>query len=278
MCPFVRHVGTLSGAPPKGSPVSGRLLAVLVVVALAGCGGSTPPPSETVTPAPVPESTPAEPGVAVENDRVDGPLLGSAHAASLADGYSRVVELGVTADDDPHLAYRETLTVGESGRSLRTRVYEGPETARFVPDAEDAVTARSESYEAGDVRARRRTVDGRTERVDGPGGAPPLEAPLLTTDDAALVVAVLEGATVVDRTPNGGVRLRGERVRLSAVPDFLERPRNVTVRATVRGDGRVTRVAVRYLATLDGEGVAVSLDVSWSSQAEPIVEPEWYGG
>jgi hypothetical protein len=259
--------------------VSGRLLAVLLAIVLAGCGGSAPPPTETVTPAPVPASTPAEPGVAaVENERVDGPLLGSAHAASLDDGYSRVVELGVTAGDGQRLSYRETLTVGDSGDSLRTRDYEGPETARFVPDSESAAAARSESYETGDVRARRRTVDGRTTRVDGAGGAPPLESPLPTTDDGALVVAVLEGATVVDRTPNGGVRLRGESVRPSAVPDFLEAPRNVTVRATVREDGRVTRMEVRYLATLDGESVAVALDVTWSTQAEPVVDPAWYGG
>lgn len=255
------------------------MLAVLVVLVLAGCGGSPPPPEETVTPAPVPDATPAAPGdVAVEDGRVDARRLGAVHAATLEAGYSRVVELGVTAGEGRYLTYRETLTLEGSNASTRSRVYEGPGTPRFVPDLGSATEARSERYAAGEVRAQRRTVDGRTTRAYGAGGAPPLESPLPALADGPLVAALLEGSTVVGRSANGGVRLRGEDVRPAVVPDYLEDPRNVTVRATVRADGRVTAVEVRYLATLHGESVAVVLDVRWSPPAEVVEEPEWVGG
>lgn len=260
--------------------MDGRLLVVALAVVLAGCSGGVPTGStevaETLTPAPVPEDVDPESGVpGVEDGQVDGTLLGAAHADSLDGAHTRVVHFHVSGGDGMYVDFRETRTVGASNESLRIRAYEGPGTARFVPDEADATTARSERYARGDAVGQRRTVDGRTERVRDSGPAPPT-SPVPELDDGSLVAGLLEDASTSGRTPGGDVRLVGDAVAPAVVPEYLEDPRRVTVRATARGDGHVPHVTVRYLASLDGENVSVTLDVYWLSRSDPVVTPGWY--
>lgn len=266
--------------------MQGRLLLVVVLAAtLAGCGGSVPAaPAEdrpTVTPLPVPESdgTRSNPAGVVDsavdgNGSVDGEQLGAAHADTLDPGYTRVVDLAVAGPDGRHLAYRGARTVGASGDVLREREYRGPWTARYVPDATNATSARSVRYETDGDSAQRRTVDGTTARTDG-GEVPALEAPVPPLADAAFVAALLDDATVAERTESGGARLTGTAVDGAVVPDPFGPPRNVSVRATVRGSGRVTHVALRYETTVDGERRTVTQDVYWSPPSVPVVRPGW---
>ena len=260
----------------------GRLLAVALAVVLAGCSGAVPSSSteevETLTPAPVPEDVDSESGVpGIEDGRVDGAILGAAHADSLDGAHTRVLHFHISAGEGVYLDFRETRTVGAVNESLRTRSYEGPGTAQFVPDEADATTARSERYARGDAVGQRRTVDGRTEQIRDSGPAPPA-SPVPELDDASLVAGILENASTSGRTPGGDVRLVGDAVAPAVVPEYLENPRRVTVRATVQADGHVPHVTVRYLASLEGENVSVTLDVYWLSRSDPVVEPDWYEG
>lgn len=256
----------------------GRVVGIVLVVVVAGCSGTVPTGStedaETLTAAPVPEgadSGPDVPGVA--GGRVDGSRLGAAHADSLEDSHTRVVHVHVTGPDGIYLDFRETRTVGGSNASLRTRVYEGPGTARFVPDDSSATSARSERYAGDRGYGQRRTVDGRTDRIGG--SVPPLASAVPGLDDAALVAALLGNATVEERS-EGTVRLVGTQIAPAAVPDYFKNPRRATVRATVRDDGYIPHVSVRYGASLDGQNVSVTQDVYWLSRADPVVAPDWY--
>lgn len=256
----------------------GRVVGIVLVVVVAGCSGTVPTGStedaETLTAAPVPEGTESGSDVpGAEGDRVDGAGLGAAHAESLEGGYTRVVHIHVSGPDGIYLDYRETTIVGVSNASLRTRIYEGPGTARFVPDDPDATSARSERYASDQGVGHRRTVDGQTDRVRG--SVPPLVPAVPELDDAALVAALLENASVEERT-EGSVRLVGATLTPAAVPDYLSDPRRATVRATVRGDGHVPHVSARYGASLDGENVSVTQDVYWLSRPDPVVAPGWY--
>lgn len=266
--------------------MQGRLLLLVVLAAtLSGCGGSVPAaPAEdrpTVTPLPVPEADGAEPDLAGVGDgsvdgngTVDGERLGAAHAGTLDGGYTRVVDLVVTGEDGRYLDFRGARTVGASGDVLREREYRGPWTARYVPDATNASSARSVRYETAERRVQRRTVDGATARTDG-GDVPALESPVPSLGDERFVAALLANATVTERTESGGARLTGTAVDGAAVPRSFGPPRNVSVRATVRGSGRVTHVTVRYETTVDGEPVSVTQDVYWSPPSVPVVPPEW---
>lgn len=256
----------------------GRVVGIVLVLVVAGCSGTVPTGStedaETLTAAPVPEA--AESGTdvpGVGSGRIDGSRLGAAHAESLEGGHTRVVHVHVSGPDGAYLDLRETTTVGLSNASLRTRSYEGPGTARFVPDDPSASSARSERYAGAQGVDHRRTVDGRSDRVRG--SVPSLAPAVPELDDAALVTALLENASVEERSA-GTVRLVGSAVAPAAVPDYLEDPRRVIVRATVRADGHVPHVSVRYGASLDGQNVSVTQDVYWLSRPDPVVAPGWY--
>jgi hypothetical protein len=260
----------------------GRLLAVALAVVLAGCSGTLPPEAtddvETVTAVPVPEDAGPETGVPGSGEgQVNASLLGDAHAESIAGAHTRVLHFHITGGTGLYVDFRETRSVDASNGSLRTRVYEGPGTARFVPDAEGVTSARSERYASGGWVSRRRTVEGRTAHVLPSGPAAP-ESPIPELDDDELVAAIFENATVVGETPGGDARLVGNDVHPALVPDYLEIPRRVNVRATARSDGHVPHVTVRYLATFQGENVSVTLDVYWLSRSDPVVRPDWAHG
>ena len=103
------------------------------------------------------------------------------------------------------------------------------------------------------------------------------DAPAGDPTEAAVVEALLDGANVVGGGSSPGYRVAASGVDPAAVPGILEAPRNGTVRASVRRDGRVTRIEVRYEATLDGRPVAVEQTLEWTRPSEPV-RPAWADG
>lgn len=251
-----------------------RVALLVVVVALAGCSGASVESdgaTPTVTPAPVPE---ADNGERIEGPMVDGARRGRAHALTLSLPHTRVHDLKISHNGTVLLEYRETATKGPGEESRLRRTYSGPLTSRFVPFVNDASSAREERYVTPDRVARRQAVDG-TERERSANGPPALVAPLLVTDDGALVAALLDGGRIAERTRSLGARLSHDRIHPRALPQLLDDPRNESLSATIRGDGRVTRIGIRYEATLGGEPVVVEQTFRWERPTEPV-EPEWF--
>jgi hypothetical protein len=262
MCTFVDVAGTVTTSRARNQPVRGRILVVACLLLLSGCSGATSGgsgPTETVTPAPVPspdgaDRTAAPGGPGMENGTVGGRALAERHTESLTVPRRRVVRLRVETVNGTLLSYREDRTITD-GASFQRRRYEGPATARFVPDSRNATSARETRYDNGTVATRRQFVDG-TEQG---GAAPPLAAP--TPVDVA---ALLDGATVVDRTASGGYRVSKRSVVGTVVPGFLTGAREGAVRASIRADGRITRLSVRYDARVGDRRVVVAQAVRWT--------------
>jgi hypothetical protein len=248
-----------------------RSLLVVGLLIVAGCNAPADAPADdtaatTVTPAPVPSpnATDREGGVdgpGIADGVVDGPALGAAHADSLVGDHTRVATLRVEAGNETLLVYRESNAV-TSGATLLQRTYEGPATARFVPDDRTATTARAVRYEDADGTRRWRVVDGQRRPETR------LVAPV-TVDDRETVAAFLDGAVVVSRTPSLGYQVSARSVPEAAVPGFLTAPRDGAVRAVLREDGRVVRLSVRYGARSNGRQVSVTREVTWIPGADP---------
>jgi len=267
--------------------VYGRAVLVACLLVLAGCNGAPagdPTEAATVTPAPVPDAadrpdpgsnTSDAPDIGVVDGTVDGAALGAAHAEVRRIPHTRIHEVSVRAGDATLLEYRGVLTiVGTESRRLKE--YAGPATARYLPGDADAKSAREERYVADGETQVRRTVDGTLRESDG---SPPgrFRAPVDVGDEAAVVEALLDGATVVGGGSSPGYRVVASGVGPAAVPGVLEAPRNGTVRASIRRDGRVTRIEVRYEATLDGRPVAVEQTLEWTRPSGPV-RPAWADG
>ncbi len=243
-----------------------RALVVVCLLAVAGCNAPAGAPAdegvtETVTPAQVPSPEATDrgdggvDGPGIEDGVVDGAALGAAHADSLVGNRTRLATLRVEAGNETLLAYRESRAVTAEATLLR-RSYEGPATARFVPETSTATAARTVRYEDGNGTRRRTVVDGE-RRPDARLVTP------MTVDNRATVAAFLDGAVVVSRTPSLGYQVSARSVSEAAVPGFLTAPRDGTARAVLREDGRVVRLSVRYGARLDGRRVSVTQEVSW---------------
>jgi hypothetical protein len=267
MCTFVQDGGgSVTTTRARRQTVRGRrLLLVACLLVLAGCGSAPAggPDPTTVTPAPVPspeeggrDAVPA--GLGIENGTVDGATLVARHADSLSVPRRRVVTFRVETGEATLLSYRENRTV-LGGLSLRRRTYEGPATARFVPDATDATSAREVRFDNGTAATRRGFVDGLTRDDD----APPLVAPVLE-DGGAEIAALLDGAAVVERPPSSDYRVSNGRVADAAVPEFLTDVSDGSVRASVGPDGRIRRLTVRYDARVGDREVSVIQELHWT--------------
>lgn len=254
----------------------GRVVLLVVLVALAGCSGASVESdgaTPTVTPAPVPENDASDDRV--EGPTVDGAERGRAHDLTLSLPHTRIHDLKISHNDTVLLEYQETATEGPNDESRLRRAYSGPLTGGFVPYVDNVSSAQEERYVTTERVARRQIVDG-VERERSANGPPALVVPLLVTDDGALVAALLDGGRIDERTRGLGARLSHDRIHPRAIPQFLDTPRNGTLSATIREDGRVTRIAIRYEATLNGEPVVVEQTFRWERPTEPV-EPEWVG-
>lgn len=244
-----------------------RLLAVAGLLVLAGCGAvpaDDPTPDEAVTPAPVPSSTgelgaAASQGPAVENGTAVGPAVEARHAASLSVPYRRVLRLRVDTPNETLLAYNENLTRVSGGNAVLERHYAGPATSRFVPDARNATSARTIQYDNGTRVTRRSFVDGGPRDAE----APPLTEPGVRPGGTD-VALLLDSAALLEEMPGRGYRLGTSAVPDAAVPGFLAAVRNGTVNASVRADGRIRRLTVRYEARLDDRPVVVTQTLTWT--------------
>ena len=258
----------------------GRVLIVVCLLAAAGCSSApagAPDATETVTPAPVPtpESTDADAGAeqsgpdgpAIEDGVVDGRTLAARQERSPSAPHIRTLEFRVEDGDRTLFRYRERRTVvGEE--KLVMRRYEGPTTARFVPGSRNATAARERRLVVDGNTTRQQFVDGQRRDEDAPLVAP-------VDGDPGTVGVLLEGAAVTSRTRSLGFQVTGDGIDPAAVPEFLGAvdADDGRVRATVRDAGRVTRLVVRYEATLDGRRVAVTRRVAWSGTARADLEP-----
>ena len=282
MCTFVGTNGSVRPRQTSAPAVRGRVLLVVCLLAAAGCSSApagAPDATETVTPAPVPtpESTDADAGAeqggpdgpAIEDGVVDGRTLAARQERSLSAPHTRTLEFRVEDGDRTLFRYRERRTVvGEE--KLVMRRYEGPTTARFVPGSRNATAARERRLVVDGNATRQQFVDGQHRDEDV---SPPLVAPV--DGDPGTVGVLLEGAAVTSRTRSLGFQVARDGVDPAAVPEFLGAvdADDGRVRATVRDAGRVTRLVVRYGATLDGRRVAVTRRVAWSGTARADLEP-----
>lgn len=256
-----------------------RLLAVAGLLVLAGCGaapGGEPDPTATVTPAPVP--TPADRtatgpgGPGLYDDVVDGRELAIRHADTLTEPHTRYITVRVEPPNRTRLYYLERRTIA-GNEVLWRRSYEGPGTGRFVPNASNVTSAREIRYEGPNATASRQFVEGQRRAETGR----PFEAPDVG-DDAAAIAVLLDNATVTSHTDSPGFRVAATGVDQAAVPDYLTAVSESRVRASVRPDGRVTRLRVRYEARLDGRPVTVTQVVRWTPPTERDIRPAWADG
>jgi len=261
-----------------------RTVLLAALVALAGCpagpGGDTDP-TPTLTPAPVPEPSGIgplptwtdAPGSAFDAPTVDGPALADDHWFALGPYFTETTRLRIDAETRTLLDYRRNLTIVHHGL-VTDRRYRGPLSARFVPDATNATSARERNYDGESAEVLRQVVDDRV-RTAGGTAAPRFEPAVRTAP--GFIETVLDGAPVVNRTADGAYVVAAERASLTpaTVPRYLTEPQVVTIRARIAGSGQVERLALTYEATYDGRPVCVEQTVVWGPPAVGDEPPPW---
>jgi hypothetical protein len=271
--------------------MNGRLPALLVLlVVLAGCGGTAAPtPTEaTVTPAPLPTDDGGELAPGVTGDGVEDPgTLARAHAARLADrSYTLVATRTVHY---PNGTLRERLRLNLSLGANRSYLVhtdtEGPRAPVFlgIPPASAAFWSNSSTY------TRRLTRDGattynsfqptdgagtwqywaRTVPHGGRGGNP---RGFLTRAFSAVptrtTARVSDGETAAFLIRGDGVT---DRIELEVAD-----PREVDLQATVTAAGLVRSLSLTYVGTIDGERVVVERHYRYRNVGNTTVErPGW---
>jgi hypothetical protein len=256
-------------------------VALCLVVLLAGCGGGTTPGDRadatpaTVTPAPVP--TDERPTV---REGVDGERLRSLvgrHEASLSGrSFTAVGRRVVTGPVGVLLDTRwERRVAADRGTYHAVRSW----TATWGWSGPAPVDSRHR-YHAGDRTLTRFVRSG--EVAYDLDSTPPTGGPLTDLDGgdhlAELLVA-FETWRVV-RHPNGSLRLAGRDILRPGVLDTtgpLSDPRNATADVRIAPRGRVTRVEVRFDATVDGTRVSVVEERRFVGIGSTATErPPWY--
>lgn len=267
------------------------MLAV-VLVAVAGCSapaidGTTSEPTESLTPAPVPEDVWADefaPGL-TDAGVVDAVALKDAHVARLADGDFTVERTRVERGENGTLRSRGELggVFPGDGRYLVVRNFSGGvhETAGTAGttlqygDAERTVRLRR----APDGTVRSRSV-GRP-----PTGAVPRSALLAAPFSGRTLLLVFRGVDIDAVTAVNGrdaYRVRGsgvgDRAALRSLfgPTLVERVRVVTVEAVVTADGLVEWFRFQYVVLVGGEPVSVVQTIRFTNLGNTtLAEPAW---
>lgn len=270
--------------------MDGRLLAVLALVVLAGCGGAPAPttPEATVTPAPLPTDDGDELAPGLTGDGVTEPgTLARAHVARLADrSYTLAVNRTVRY---PNGTLRERLGLNLSlGANRSYLVHTGTEGPR-APVFLGIPPARAAFWSNGSAYTRRLTRDGtttytsfrptdgagtwqywaRTVPYGGRGGNP---RGFLTRAFSAVptrtTARVSDGGTAAYRVVGDGAT---ERIELD-----VNDPREVDLRATVTAAGLVRSLSLSYVGTVEGERVVVERSYRYERVGNTTVErPGW---
>jgi len=254
-----------------GSRVSWRTVAVVAMLALAGCSSAPGPAgteTETVTPAPVPEARGFAPGVTAGGMNVSTVL--TAHKRQLQNrSYTLTTTLAVRNQSMRAVQWRE--------RSV-TRVAPGTTpvavtTTYSEPRAADGVV-RTQLYYDGSTTRRSVTANGSVsvQRFDHRTSVDPTNADLLGNVFFQLTDVRIRrgasGATVV----SGTVRYP----RLLPTPPNVQANGRATVTASVRQSGLVERMVIGYDAGASENPTRVRLVTQITDRGTTTVErPTW---
>ncbi|MFC5974009.1 hypothetical protein ACFPYI_22035 [Halomarina salina] len=254
-------------------------LALLLMVALAGCGGfmgSAPAStSDSPTPAAVPTDHPlANPPPGLTAGGISDPqTLAAAHRDSL-NASSFTIQTHVRwqyANGTEALNVTTRTNVAATHQQWRTIT-----TSHQVP-TETAVVQFDEWYN-GSHSFQRILVNNTTVRTGGPTFSPNQSVPDRQRS-LALVYASARDPTI--RTTNGLIQIQTTTppTRTALTESGVENVTNWTLTATVTDDGRVTEYRVTYTGTvaeLQGTRVTGETVVSFVVPAEAGVDrPDW---
>lgn len=283
-----------AGVYGRAAPTAGmrRAAALALLVLLAGCSFGSPggTPTETVSPAPLPDDVGLPPGV-TDDGVTDPRALGEAHRAALA-GRSFTLSSNRTV-----LGPNGTL---RSGLDVRVELAEDRSYhARVATDGPDAPVllgrppASGVYWSNGSVHFRKLTRENRTtyDRID-PDAAFVGSWQFWTTTVAYGGVRVREPTVlyaqtfdaipteVADRrTANGTivVRLEGDRATSPAFSQLdPDRVRDVSLVAEVDDRGLVRTFHLSYVAVVDGDAYEVDWRIEYDRLDGTTVEPpEW---
>lgn len=233
----------MRAAPGRRSVMDARLLAVVALALLAGCGGlpssggdadTTP----TLTPAPVPnEGVTQVDGVG--GDRLDSSTVASSHRDVLANASHTVVEtLRMGPRDAPTYEQRTVMSVAAGGVPLR------------VDDDVDGPVARVSSlstdlwWDGDQAYYRRPFVEAESAyfyREDEPS------VPLHSNGRFGDLLAAVQVSSV-ESGPDGSTIVTGSFNDTAALPrrDQLSLAENATTTLRIDADGVVSRMAIGY--------------------------------
>ncbi len=233
---------------------SGRrgLLAVVLAVVLAGCGGFVAEETTTLTPVPVggedAEQSTVAPGIP-ETGRVDADRLLAAHETQRRGVPVRIVDVMTVKGPDQQFLIRRTVEIPDRDRYNASYVY-----------------SRGFNREPLFV-SERRNATGRTVATTLPNGTrrvnttlPPVLRDRLPPSN--LIEDVLEAGGFV-YADGAGRYIRLESRALSAlgpvVPRAIEQPRDATAMLKVTPEGFVTLLELNFAAVHDGGEVRVTI-------------------
>ncbi len=248
------------------------LLALAVIITLAGCSGLPPADGDETgtapTPAPVPSDGEANPPGILEDDVVVDRLI-DAHERRLgAAGYTSISRQRVVGRNGTMWETNNTRRVA-SGE----QVYAGRIAHRVVDFPLGRFPDTYEYWTNGSVYASQRVLENASfygwSRVDQRDDIEP--SPLLPRVLRSVSIRV------VDRE-SGAVLTATELRRPGTFPDppYLENPRNVSFTATVTENGVVTRWRLSYDATIAGQTVRVQRRARLTDIGSTTVRrPDW---
>jgi len=257
-------------------PRYGPAILLLLIVLLSGCGGLAgtdgTTPTETLTPASIPEDTELVPGVSVQEE---GPVVVNREQLLAADTAQR-----------NRTSHRVTRRVVIEGPDWTTRIERERLTAAGgFPTFErvdinstgplSPTLSRSELWTNGST-AFVRTFDGAGNRIEqGEFPSPPSHFSRWTVLRAQL----LDGTDYrVEPTADGVVIhvVAPPTLSTTVVPLSVREPRNVTASLTVTESGLIRSLRVRYDSTVEGDPVRVEIthDISDVGNTS-VTRPEW---
>lgn len=223
-------------------PADGRLLALVLLAMLAGCGGLSTTDGgggeTTLSPAPVPDDGP----VALEgvmSDRIDAATLVENHEATLENtSYTAIETLRMGPAENATFERRTVMTVAEGGApfrvdeevdgpasrvsSLSTDVYWDGEHAYF---RQPWGGGESVTYDRRNNPSDTLEIEGRLTDVLSTVSVSSVER---GSGDATIVSGSLENATVLPQR------------------DGLSEAHNVTMTMRIESNGIITRMAIGY--------------------------------
>lgn len=228
-----------------GPRLAGRVVAVAVLVLVAGCGGM--PSSDdggdtpTLTPAPVPDDGPA----AVEGvmtDRIDAEAIVANHWAALSNtSYTAVETLRMGTADNATYERRTVKYVAPGGAPFQVEEnVTGPVTR--------VSSLSTDLWWDGEVAYYRRALGGSEsayfDRDDEPAD------PLTMHGRFAEILSAVSVSSI-ERGPGDSTIVAGSIENSSVVPrrDGLSVPNNATMTMRIESDGVVSRLAIGYDAT-----------------------------